>query len=237
MIKHSYQEMCNGCAEQCPHEKCVAYRRTKRFFEQSNLDRPHWHFEKQKLTTKKDKKAFSVLKEIEYDIYAWVRQGGSLLIFSEIYGNGKTTWARRLLISYLQQCLGENRKNPAVYLSMFEFLDRQRDAISDLDDGFGELKQKLLTADLVVWDDLATAPLSEFASASLNNIIDTRINRGLANIYTTNFKPSDPIFKNALGPRLWNRISCLSTHIEFLDECKRREITFGNATTSVKGNR
>lgn len=233
MIKHSYQEMCNHCSEQCPPNKCVAFRRTKRFFEQSNLDKPYWHFEKQVLGTKNDAQAFHVLKQVEQEIVNWVRDGGNLIIFSEIYGNGKTTWARRLLISYLQQCLCENRKNPAIYLSMFEFLDRQRDAMSELDEGFGDLKQRLLTADLVVWDDLATAPLSEFASASLNNIIDTRINRGLANIYTTNYKPDDVQFQKALGPRLWNRIKYLSTPVEFLDACKRREITFGNAATSV----
>lgn len=214
----------------CPLEGCIEAQRALRFFEQSNLDRPYWTFVKPKLLTEDDRAAFKRLVTIEQNMVQWVANAQNVLIHSQINGNGKSTWGRRLLVSYFKNSLDRNRLNAGVHISFFEFLDRQRDDMDGWDEEFQLLKKRLITADLVVWDDFATAPLSDFSMASIGNIIDTRINRKLSNVYTTNFDPNSSEFKKRIGLRVWDRVYKLSECIEFVGEGQRG---YGNATNLI----
>lgn len=235
------EQVCFECGSKCkPGEgKCITYNRVKRFFQQSNLDRPYWTFEKERLSAPAcDVEAFTFLADIEKNIREWVQSGNNVIIYSSHYGNGKSTWARRLLRSYFQSALDLNTHRAGLYLSMFEFLDRQRDGMSSFEEEqFQELKHGLLTADLVVWDDLVINEIGEFAKASLNNIIDTRINRKLSNIYTANYKPMSDNFRTRLGARLWDRVVKMSYHICFEGEGMRGEKLNGHTANPFKSNK
>ena len=50
--------------------------------------------------SKKDVQAFVTLKEIKDDIINFVENGESIYIYSDNFGNGKTTWAIKLMQKY-----------------------------------------------------------------------------------------------------------------------------------------
>lgn len=222
----------------CERQNCGWHKKSKRFMDESNIDFALRTFSQPDMLVLEDEKAYKRLAEIEKKIFNWVIAGNNLIIFSANTGNGKTTWARRLLLSYLQDIIqnAERFAKGGTFVTMFEFLDRQRDDMEGRDEEFARLKAQLLTKDLVVWDDLGTMELSEFERSSILNIIDTRSNRKLSNIFTTNVVPDSVQMFKILGQRLHSRIINVSEVIEFKDGDKRG-LKIGNAANTFKGNK
>ena len=78
---------------------------------------------------------------------------------------------------------------------------------------------RIFDADIVVFDDIATKGITQFEAENLFSIIDTRMNMGKSNIFTSNIIPSQ--LNELLGPRLTSRIINLSTVIQFRGRDKR----------------
>ena len=76
-----------------------------------------------------------------------------------------------------------------------------------------------MTADLVVWDDIAAKSGSEFELNHLLNAINTRMDAGKSNIFTSNLGKRE--LTNALGERLASRICNKSIDIELQGADKR----------------
>lgn len=167
-----------------------------------------------------DKEAFKSLKIIENDIENFVVNGNNLYIHSVITGNGKTAWAVRLMQSYFNkiwyksdlECRGLFVHVPRFFLAL-------KDAINEKNDYVNHIKSNILKADLVIFDEIGTKNLTSFESENLLNIINTRINEGKSNIYTSNLTPEE--LKETLGDRLYSRIVNLSTDITFYGQDKR----------------
>jgi DNA replication protein DnaC len=81
------------------------------------------------------------------------------------------------------------------------------------------IKDNVLEADLVIWDDIAAKMGSEFELTHLLNLIENRIALGKSNIYTSNLN-SQQLY-NALGERLTSRIANMSIDIELHGADKR----------------
>ena len=81
------------------------------------------------------------------------------------------------------------------------------------------IKENVLDADLVIWDDIAAKMGSEFELTHLLNIIDNRLALGKSNIYTSNLNRQQ--LYNALGERLTSRIANMSLDIELFGADKR----------------
>lgn len=73
--------------------------------------------------------------------------------------------------------------------------------------------------DLVVWDDIANKSGTEFEISNLLSIINGRINKGKANIYTSNIAPQALV--ELLDIRLASRIANQSECIQFKGGDKR----------------
>jgi len=80
----------------------------------------------------------------------------------------------------------------------------------------------LATADVVVWDDIASTKLSDYDIQQLLTLIDARVSEGLSNIYTGNITSHEALTK-AVGDRLASRIWNLSTLVEFKGKDRRDE--------------
>lgn len=76
----------------------------------------------------------------------------------------------------------------------------------------------MLTADLVVWDDIATKTMTEFETENLLSIINTRIDNGKSNIFTSNISPS--YLSDYIGERLASRV-LYSTQFSFFGKDMR----------------
>ena len=81
------------------------------------------------------------------------------------------------------------------------------------------IKKHVLDADLVVWDEIAVSDLTKFEHEHLLNLVNTRIDYGKSNIFTSNQGPEE--LKEKLGERLYSRVVNLSTNIELFGSDKR----------------
>lgn len=167
-----------------------------------------------------DREQFLRLKEIEKDIVNFVNSGNNLYIYSETCGNGKSAWSIRLLQDYFKEiwwncsigCKGLFVNVPRFFLSL-------KNNISNKDDYAEHIKNNVLSADIVVWDDLGTKGITEFENEHLLSIIDDRMNRKKTNIFTSNVPPIN--LADMIGQRLSSRVVNFSEIIHFTGKDKR----------------
>lgn len=167
-----------------------------------------------------DKEAFVQLKDIESNIKAFVEAGKNIYIYSNKPGNGKTSWALRLLSNYFYQiwptCSLECK---GLFINVPRFLLALKDNISTKSDYIAHIKENALDADLIIWDDIGTKTITSFEAEHLLSLIDARINAGKSNIYTSNLGGED--LREVLGDRLNSRVANYSLNIAFKGLDKR----------------
>ena len=184
----------------------------------SNLPESKWL--PLKLRPGEDYDAFLRLQEIKYDIENWVKEGRNLYLYSNNFGNGKTSWAVKLMLAYFNSIwAGNGLRRRGVFISVPEFLDRNREIISNRDEVFAELRQDIINCDLVVWDDITSTKLTDYNYFMLLNYLDARMLANLSNIFTGNVDYNR--MYEFLGGRLASRIWNSSEIIQFVDIDKR----------------
>lgn len=150
-----------------------------------------------------DRKAYKRLSEIRQDITQFVDEHNNLYICSEQTGNGKTSWAIRMLHTYFHNRSVGNYDN---LLGMFV---NTTDLLLKLKNFNNPLSQKYLdnleNVDLVVFDDIAVSGISQFDYTQLFNIINKRMMAEKSNIFTSNIVQYEQL-EELFGPRLASRI-------------------------------
>lgn len=167
-----------------------------------------------------DYREFMFLKNIQDNIVDFVTSGSQLLIYSKQCGNGKTSWALRLVQTYFNKIwLKSELKCKALFINVPSFLLALKDNISEKNSYIEHIKANVLDCDLVVWDDIGTKNSTIFESENLLAIIDTRIHNKKANIFTSNLNCEE--LHTALGDRLASRICNLGSNVELFGGDKR----------------
>lgn len=166
-----------------------------------------------------DLKEFERLKNIQTSIKQFVNENNSLLIYSENVGNGKTTWAVKLLLSFLDSIWLETMLRPrALFISVQEYL-QLKTAFNFQSEELDYIDDNLYKVDLIVWDDVGVKALGVREQTILGSIIDKRLRLGLSNIYTTNLSAEQLLLN--MGERLYSRIYNTSTIIHLQGDDKR----------------
>lgn len=125
-----------------------------------------------------------------------------------------------MLYSYIDKVwYKKEMKAIALFISVPRFLLELKANISQKSQYIEDIEASVLDADLVVWDDIGSKNGTEFEVSHLLSIIDTRINNGKSNIYTSNLNKEE--LHNILGDRLYSRIYNYSECIEFVGRDKR----------------
>lgn len=159
-----------------------------------------------------DKEAYHRLNDIKGDIVDFVENGKNLLITGNITGNGKTSWAIKLLTKYFDQiCVGNHFRVRGLFVNVPMFLSQLKDFDGNRD-RINLLKNRLLTADLVVWDDIASFDLSGYEYSQLLAYLDARNLAEKSNIFTSN-SVTEEQFLNMGGQRLTSRVWNVSEKI------------------------
>lgn len=206
-----YQGICpkspEGCKEICPKFVSMRY-----FMKSSNLPKSKWF--PILLVDKDDSVQYKRLSNIKSNIEEWVATGQNLYLYSPRCGNGKTSWAIKLMHKYFDQTWNVGELKPkGIFVSVPEFLDRGREVISNRDDEFVKIKNDILNTDLVIWDDISSVKLTDYAHSVLFNYIDARCLSGKSNIFTGNMDEDQLL--HFLGERLSSRIWNGSEVIQF----------------------
>ena len=167
-----------------------------------------------------DLQEFKRLKQIQDNINEFVDNGEQLYIYSSQAGNGKTLWSLRLLQTYFNKIwLTTELKCRALFIDVPYFLLALKDNISNKNEYIQHIKENVANCDLVIWDDISNKVGTEFEISNLLSMINTRINAGKANIYTSNISPEK--LQEYLDIRLASRIASRSEIIEFKGGDKR----------------
>ena len=206
------------CTEQCS-ENCIRYKLMYSLFKQSNLPEALWGY-KELVCHEKDLQVYKQLQAKSDAILNFIEAGNNLYIYSENCGNGKTTWAIRLMYSYFDKIWHKSCFDcKALFVSVPKFLYNCKRSISQDVKGFEELCNLISEVDLVIWDDIGEMKASDYEHQILFQYIDDRINASKSNIYTSNKDKQQ--LEDVLGVRLASRIYNCSECIEFLEEDKR----------------
>jgi DNA replication protein DnaC len=167
-----------------------------------------------------DLEQFQKLAAIEQDIVKFISEGKNLYLHSANCGNGKSSWSIRLVEAYFDKIWARtDGKCRVLFISVPRFLLALKDNITTRSSYVEYIKDNVLEADLVIWDDIAAKMGSEFELTHLLNIIDNRLALGKSNIYTSNLNRQQ--LYTALGERLTSRIANMSIDIELFGADKR----------------
>lgn len=171
-------------------------------------------------TEEVDSESYYELNNIKNNIKDFVDNGNNLYIYSIICGNGKTSWAAKLIKAYFNSIWMEsNLENKALFINVPRFLLALKDNISNKNEYIKHVLTNVNNSNLVIWDDIATKSITEFESEHLLSIIDNRISNTKSNIFTSNMDAR--AVYDLLGARLASRIINSSINIELKGKDKR----------------
>ena len=214
MEKHFRLEECwykEICSREEPCSSCIKYLEMKYLMEHCNL--PKIKQQPQRLSAPTcDLEAYERLAEIKDNIVEFVQTGRNLYIASDYTGNGKTSWAIKLMHKYFEEIWDGNGLRPrALFINIPQFLLRCKD-FGNKDPQFDEMKRLLHTIDLVIWDDIASTAMSAFDYSQIMSYIDVRTLSELSNIYTGNLTDKQQVETKA-GTRLASRLFSGGTEV------------------------
>lgn len=167
-----------------------------------------------------DQAEFQRLAAIQNNIEENVKNGMNLYIHSTTCGNGKTSWALRMIQAYFEAIWHKSDiQCKALFINVPRFMLAIKDNISERSDYVEHIKRNIANADLVIWDDIGTKTVTQFEAENLLSMLDIRINSGKANIFTSNMSENE--LYEVLGQRLASRVVNLSENIELKGVDKR----------------
>lgn len=175
-----------------------------------------------------DAAAFKRLSEIRNNLNDFIvgnlNDAGynNLLLCSKNLGNGKTAWAVKLMLTYVEMQKGKlnnidenkvtiDRYDYCTFCQSVPFLIETKQFNNKNN---YEMYNRLCKTNLAIIDDLGAVPMSQYDYTIIYAIFEKRLFAGLPTIITTNFADRKSAEKE-LGPRLVDRIWNNSEVIEF----------------------
>lgn len=115
-----------------------------------------------------DLKEFQILSMYAMRIEDIVKAGKNIYIHSSSCGNGKTSWALRIVESYFDKIwYSSEMECRALFISVPQFLLALKANIAEKNDYVQYIKDNVLTADIIIWDDIATKDSTVFEAENL----------------------------------------------------------------------
>ena len=205
----------------CPSPFCIKLFKINELSDQALLtQKQRQHIELLVDADGTDRQAFATLKSIEGVADRFVERGKNLYIHSRNVGNSKTSWALRILNSYIAKIwASSNMECKALFVHVPRFLLALKDNISNTNEYAEHINKNILNADLVVFDEIGTKTLTTFEAEHILNIVNARVDQNKSNIYTSNLSPEE--LQSCVGDRLYSRIVNYSIDIELFGQDKR----------------
>lgn len=155
-----------------------------------------------------DVDAFRKLSEYQNNIFYHVNSTGmGAYIYGRNKGNGKTSWAIKILFHYfrqLNQGIETFEQSKGLYINVPILFKQSRDNISNPSPSFKKLEKQIQTVDLLILDDIGTEAPTQWVKENLYVYITSREMENKATIYTSNLSLSE--LEQILGGRIVDRI-------------------------------
>ena len=212
-----YDNVCENKTDECT-TACIRYLEMLYLMDTSNIP-------KAKQTPVKlvpsdvDYDAFMHLAHIKDNIIEFTEKGYNLYIVSTTTGNGKTSWAIKLMLKYFNDVWAGNGFRPRGLFIHVPTLLLQLKDFNRYTDSLNEIKKLLPVVDLVIWDDIGSLGLTNYDMSQLLMYLDQRVLEEKANIFTGNLLDMD--LMNALGVRIYSRVWNTSDKVIFHGKDRR----------------
>ena len=217
----------NVCQNKCI-DSCIRYMEMDYLLYHSQIPKKQ-QFPISLVPENKDYDNFVYLADIKDDVVNFVNNGENLYITSNYTGNGKTSWAIKMILKYFDSVWsGNGFRVRGVFIHVPTFLNKLKSDIKNPDLEFESLVSCLVDVDLVIWDDIASTGLSQYDHSQLLTYIDQRVLSGKSNIFTGNI-PDKESLEKSVGARLTSRI--LSGEVV---ELKGRDRRLDGTTANIK---
>jgi len=193
------------CRQKDCSTNCIRYLEISYLLDKSNIPKARQCRHKM-IPEDCDVDAFDRLADIQHNILDFVNNDGSLYLYSYNCGNGKTTWSVKLLLQYFNEIWsGNGFRRRGLFINVPTFLSKSKEVIARPDTKFEELRTAIPNVDLVVFDDISVARLSDYDYTTLLNLIDQRVFNCKSTVYTGNVEPKE--LEKVVGYRLASRIA------------------------------
>lgn len=149
--------------------------------------------------------AFRKLADIRENIDTFVEQGNNLYLCSKYFGNGKTSWAIKMLQTYFHYVAEGNLFTvKGMFVSTSDLLLKLKDFDNPLSKQY---KDNLRNTDLLILDDIAVTGVSQYDYLQLFALLDSRMLSNKSTIFTSNVNSYDKlvdIVGDRVASRVWN---------------------------------
>ncbi len=214
----------------CNYE-CVAYHQMQTIFNLSGLPKRYRYELLLKpdgvdLDKFRELKSWTTVDEVDgkhhHNVLDKVGRGLGLFLWSAGKGNGKTSWAAKIMQAYFRAVgVTNNMRTRGLFVNVPELLEDMRRNMDNPTDEHKKLMGLLKTVDLVVFDDIGTESPTKWVREQLYILINKRYSEGLCNIFTSNISLAQLGHEEVLGDRIASRINGSCDLIEFGGTDKR----------------
>ncbi len=199
---------------------CDAYRLLRALYKLSRIPE-RYCYNIPLVPDRADLPAFESLKNYMDHVEENVELGEGLYIWSDGVGNGKTSWACKIMSHYFRKiAFKSGLENEGLYIYLPTFLDDLRSSYNEEPDPeFMEVLSMMKNCKLLIMDDIGAEKSSEWVNERLLSIINTRIMKGLSTIYTSNMSLIEQ--EEHVGKRIASRIIGSTKEIHLTGADKR----------------
>ena len=201
-------------------EVCGGYRVLRALYTLSRIPLKY-QYKMDLIPDSKDLRAFETLNDFKENIVEHVDKGEGLYIWGENTGNGKTSWACKIMGYYFRKiAFSSGLENEGLYIYLPTFLDDLRNSYSNPTPEFDEELEMVKKCKLLIIDDIGAEKVTEWVRERIVSIINTRSSNGLCTIYTSNLSLKG--LTDKLGDdRISSRIKGSVTEINLLGKDNR----------------
>lgn len=179
------EDYCKKPRSECS-EVCGGYRVLRALYTLSRIPL-RYQYKIDLIPDKEDMQSFIALNTFKENIVEHVDKGEGLYIWSSNTGNGKTSWACKIMGHYFRKiAFTSGLENEGLYIYLPTFLDDLRNSYSNSSPDFEEELEMVKQCRLLIIDDIGAERVTEWVRERIVSIINTRTANGLSTIYTSN---------------------------------------------------
>lgn len=198
------------------HEYCIGYIQLQNIYALSHMPKRFQYPIPLDLTGGENLTAFQELAAWSENVVQHVKDGDGLFITSKNRGNGKTTWACKIMNNYFKNvAIKNNLRCRGLYINVPQFFHDLKNSFDNPTSEFSELLENIRRADLVIWDDIGTESPTSFVRDTLYTYINYRYAEMKSQIFTSNVALDVMEHPEWLGERTVSRIRGASKHVQF----------------------
>lgn len=217
-----YKDVCNFYDTDECCAACIRYLEMYHLMEQSEIPR-NKQFPVILYPNDCDIDAFEHLSNIKNNIVDFVNTGKNLYLYSTNSGNGKTSWALKLMQKYFDSIWsGNGLECRGVYIHTPTLILRHKSEAYTSIKSKSDSLNKVHRVPLVIFDDIAVSEMTNHDYGVLLSWVDHRALNGLSSIFTSNFTPDR--LKSVAGERLYSRVYTNAVKIELRGVDRRGDI-------------